>query len=86
MGNKTNRLGGIMKDKVLMAGQTGGQIVRREKLMVDTEVENPSGKQVKAFDKNNDGKVMGSEISSTFKDTMSKDMGNSVLYKKYCRK
>lgn len=35
MGNKTNRCGSIMKDKVLKAGQTAGQIVRRERLLVD---------------------------------------------------
>ena len=85
LGQCANRKGGILKDKVLMAGQTGGQIVRREKLMVDREVSNPSDKQVEAFDKNDDGRVMGSEIKATFSDKMSKDMGGKTLYKKYCR-
>ena len=63
-------------------------------IMKDTgQINDPSPKQVKAFDRNGDGKVMSSEIKATLPDygkpreAMAKDMSSSgVLYKKYCRK
>lgn len=54
MGNKTNRRGGIMKDKVLMAGQTAGQIVRRERLLVDFDIKSKKAKNKKNYNKAND--------------------------------
>jgi len=60
LGQCANRKGGIMKDKVLMAGQTAGQIVRRERLMVDKEL---SPKQKKYMDRNNDGSISGADFA-----------------------
>ena len=87
MANSTNRCGGIMKDKVLKAGQTAGQIVRRERLMVDKSFDM---KSEKPKNKRNYNKAMDlNEERYGPSATQSKfafDKKNSVLYKKYCRK
>ena len=56
MANSTNRCGGIMKDKVLKAGQTAGQILRRERLMVDKsfDMKSEKPKNKKNYSKAND--------------------------------
>ena len=75
IGQCASRKGGIMKDKVLMAGQTAGQIVRRERLMVDKEL---SPAQKKHMDRNNDGSISGADFAMMdnkfdFKSTKNKN-------------
>ena len=77
LGQCANRRGGIMKDKVLMAGQTAGQIVRRERLMVDKEL---SPKQEKYMDRNNDGKISSSDFAMMDFDFNSKKSKNKRDY------
>ena len=60
IGQCASRKGGIMKDKVLMAGQTAGQIVRRERLMVDKEL---SPAQKKHMDRNDDNKISAADFA-----------------------
>ena len=83
MGNKTSRCGGIMKDKVLMAGQTAGQIVRRERLLVDFDIKSEKPKNQRNYSKAmdlNEERYGPSATQSKF----AFDKKNSTLYNKYC--
>ena len=85
MGNKTSRCGGIMKDNVLMAGQTAGQIVRRERLLVDFDIKSEKPKNKRNYSKAmdlNEERYGPSATQSKF----AFDKKNSALYKKYCNK
>ena len=81
IGQCASRRGGIMKDKVLTAGQTAGQIMKRERLMVDKEL---SPAQKKHMDRNNDNKISGADFAMMDNkfDIKSKKAKNQKNYNK----
>ena len=87
MGNKTNRCGGIMKDKVLLIPPS--KIVApapADLLMKDFDIKSKKPKNQRNYNKANDYNADKYDQSATQSNIMFDKKGPSVLYKKYCRK